>query len=388
MKALLITYHVVGSRRSAFFTQLWKWLAEMRFHVDVFTYPYYLADTILRRNDRNNFRNLIKLMKGSQEKSLIRNFTIPKVIYFRILRHLPDKVKEIIYCPRKLESLLRKEQYDIIFFESTIGVCFYNSIRNINPCAKIIYRPSDPLCFVPPYKYDNVLLKREKKITEEADMVLFPSEEIKQLMLRKYEINDVPNKMIILHNPVENVVFENRSLKPLPKRKKRAIYAGFFPIDWSLIKLLARRFKDYEFIILGLKAGINESNISIPGALSFEKVLELVSESRIGIIPYKRLGEINDLFTLTKKVILMMKAKIPIVAQNVSHEIAKHGIILAKSQEDFIQKFSQLTKLLDTKNFFEYDEKIFQDYHENFVKLKFKKTILDLMNREKFGENL
>jgi glycosyltransferase involved in cell wall biosynthesis len=239
-----------------------------------------------------------------------------------------------------------------------------------------------------PYKYDNVLLKFEKKIIEEADIVLFPSEKAKQLVLEKYKIEDIPSKMVLLHNPVEDIDFGNRPLKPLFDRKKRAIYAGFFSIDWSLIKSLAKRFRDYEFMILGPKTRINEPNVSILGAVNFEEVLELLSESRIGIIPYKRIGEINDLLTLTKKIILMMKAKLPIVAQNVCPEVAKYGIVFAGSKEDFMQKFSELTEISNSKDFFEYDERIIQDYREDFVKSKFSQIILDLLKCERSSENI
>lgn len=381
MRALLVTYHVIGAKRTAFFTRLCYWLLEMGFSVDVFTYPYYSLDILLRHSERNNCSTLVRLKKGFREQmGVVRNFTVPRLLYFRIVRHFPKPIKQAYLTPRTLESMLQGP-YDLAIFESTIGICFFDLFRKLNPKAKVIYRPSDPLCFVPPYNLDWYILGCEKAVIETADMVLFVSDETKQKVLEYYCLKDDPDRFTVLRNPVEDVVFQDFDTKPLPLRKKRAIYAGFFPVEWSLVASLANVYRNYEFFIIGPRRKIREKNVVVPGELPFEEVVNCIHEARVGIIPYRYIGKINEHLLLTKKVILMMKARMPILAMNTSPEVTKYGLTLATSPDDFVQKFAELISYTEVNEYFYYNEKVLDDFREKVVYSNFKAVIQKLLQR-------
>jgi len=374
--ALLLTYHIFEGVRRGGIHYIANYLSKIGYNIDFVTNPVYIKWLFkYGLNDRENVKNLFRLIKGIRYDVFdgveIRNFSIPILIPYKLASFINNKFKNFglvsNWC--LLEKRLRSS-YNIIVIESTSSILLLKKLRERYPKSKIIYRPSDP---VMAYSDIKLLINAEKDIIQSADRIWLVNESAKSFYEKKLKIR--LKNYFILNNPVvygkeineKNINISNRGIK--------AVYVGCFPIDYDLIDMSSEKYKSAEFIIIGpYKDKLKKNNVIFTGPLNRERCKEIIRGCNIGIIPYKKRREINQLFEITGKVGIFMLYGLPIVGMNISETLAKlKGFYVAKNHDEFLNYFSDAIMLNEIERV-----KIFAAYKEILNNYTFEKFEYDL----------
>lgn len=363
--ALLLTYHLLEYTRVAGFHKISDLLIKHDFNVDFVTIPFSIY-WLFKNNDRENFTNFRKLMRKipeSVEKN-VSNFSVPSFVPFRIQEKLSirnSKWIQLIYWNRLKRRL--KSHYDLIIIESTTAVLLFDFLRNTYPDSKIVYRPSDPLIA---YSKSESLLCAESNILKNADDIWFVNKSSKDFCESKYGCR--LSKYRIIHNALisEKELKKKKQDKPIKRQKKTILYLGVFPIDYELIRRVAKKFPEVDIVIIGpYKDILKMNNIVFTGPLPLKEAKRLLSEAHLGIVPYIKKGRINELFEITGKIAIYMASGLPIVAINVSRKLNEYHCHVVSSIKEFIGAVEKYLRKSDAVSI-DYSEYLLEYTIESF----------------------
>ena len=221
----------------------------------------------------------------------------------------------------KLDSLLRQiflhgysksfsKKYDVIIFESTVGLFLFDMLQKLNPAAKIIYRVSDDLALFDPAKG---LIDYEKIIINKFDLISSTS----SIITKKIAANMVnPNKIITQYHGINKQKYDQEYLNPYDKTKKNLVFIGTGFMDEEFLKIVSNINQDWMFHIIGnLPKPVFSQNIIYYGEMPFDETIPYLKFADVGL---QIRSNSKGIETLEKslKFIQYTYLKLPIIAPN------------------------------------------------------------------------
>lgn len=343
-KVLVITYHVKNCIRIGGFHYFIKFLIENNYDVDWVTVPVSIS-WILKRSDRENFRNFFDLVKGIEyveNNSLIRHFTVPLWIPAKLAKKLKFKIGDQFW-PKwdKLKKRLSLN-YDVILVEG-VGCQYAKNLKMDYPKARILYRPSDILSTFSSVSNPE---KLEKKMIYIADKTLC----VDEACVKYYKsIADKEAQIEILRNPITrsediNIV---KNFLPCISNKFSAVYVGVSFVDIQYVEYAAKNNPDTIFYLIGPFNKVSHDNIIYTGILSESKYEKYLKNANVGIVPLNSKLIDNSKGILpgyTRKIINYMKYLLPIVATCSSNYLNIPGFFCVDTKEEFSSKITETLK--------------------------------------------
>ncbi len=334
-KALVITYHLKNCTRVGGFHYFIKYLIDAGYDVDWFTTPVSIT-WLYRKNDKENKKNFIDLVKGIKYKegvSSVYHFTVPLWIPAKLAQKFGMKLGDE-YWP-KWEKIRRKlkDTYDIILVEG-VGCQYAEQLRKEFPSARILYRPSDILSMLSNVKNPD---EYERKMIEISDLTLCVDE-----TCMSYYRNLVGNNAIlsIQRNPltVRKNIEDLKKYRPSIKEEKTVVYVGISCIDIKIIEYAAQKNKNVKFYIIGPFKNLSHDNVIYTGSLKKNEYEEFLKNASVGINPLNPDMINTDLgiaVGYTRKIINYMRYLMPIVATCSKNYLDIHGFYCVNSKEEF-----------------------------------------------------
>lgn len=375
MKALVLTYHVMNSKRKGGFHDFISFLNQDGYEIDWVTST--MSSTWLFRNDdRENPYNFFKLWKGHkviENGNVINHFAVPVFIPARIAKKFRMKVADH-YWPswNKLRHRLSCD-YDVILVEG-VGCQYGKEIRGAYPNAKIIYRPSDVLKSFSNAKTPELL---EREMIDASDITFCVDENQRDYYGR---IGANVEKLAILRNPLCTTASKSflETYMPPNITKKTAIYIGTSFVDLNLLEKAAAHFPDVVFVVVGPFSNRSHDNVVYKGALAESEYRPLLERAWVGLSPltsdtfYKS----GNRFGYTRKIIQYMQYLLPIVATYSSNYMNADGFFTADSEDEFLIMLGEaLSFSLDRRiNLREDYLRIVKEFDEETVRNKLLET--------------
>ena len=172
-----------------------------------------------------------------------------------------------------VESKLREA--DLFIFESTPALLLFEKFKDLNPDACYIYRVSDDLRLL---RNHPVVLKTEKRIAPQFDLVSVPSQSIYKLFER------LPKVKLHLHG-IRKELFDKQYVNPYPgSDKTNLIFVGNSYFDWEFLKQASQLFPNWYFHIIGpLNKLSQRKNVIAYGELPFEATIPYIKHADIAL---------------------------------------------------------------------------------------------------------
>ncbi len=200
---------------------------------------------------------------------------------------------------------------------------------------KLIYRQSDPLGLVAP---GTEVARQEQYLLELADEIWVPN----QAMLTKLP-EPLRQKGWVIPNPIK---LPNCQAVDVDMPQSDYVYHyGKFQLDTDVLAMLATR-GDIPVVLSGKFDGVvSRGNVSCTGFIPLEQVMTYLARSKALVIPYRRVGPLNDLLEVTSKILLATKLGKPVVAMNVSPRLRQYGVYVAESSEELFSLVARASTL-------------------------------------------
>lgn len=348
MKIVFVTFHNWKTKRIGGFHKFAEACADAGHEVVFFSAarPYFIR---FKHEERLNKEVLNTLTKGivyqTEKGSPIINCTWPTLrIPMPLYKMIPTRINH--WCNTHSFGRFNAFQHkyldgtDVFVFESCDCLDLYDKIKEHNPKAKFVYRPSDPLAV----SNDKETLYKEFHVLKECDMSFIVNQEGLDLYRAKYPNFDNRVKYQILSNGVD---VEKFGLKyPIPEalnKENTALYLGARKAQWDLLLYCARECPNINFVIVCPEkpsADFLNSKLSnlnyIPGIAPSE-VPAWVTNCDIVIIPNpKGMWKVKP-WGITAKYYQAMKANKPIVAYEDTPRLkSEYDIDVAYTQDEFV----------------------------------------------------
>lgn len=276
-KVTLITSHVWGSERRAGF----HWIADafLRQGWNVNFVTGYSKFDQVKGGYRKRFINYSKINTPINEsQSLVSLINCP---WWRPTGLRSNLLSRLTYNPflrYKTESCEALKEMvassSLVIMESTYEIMFAEHLRNLAPSARFVYRVSDDLAMRNTHP---VGLDEEMKALPLFDLVSLPNKEMCERFPPLSNIREQKHGI-----PVH--LYDQSLRNPYSTSGCNAIFTGNNILDETAILLLAERFADYQFHIIGpFEKNIKSENIIYYGEMKYEDTIPFVKHADIGL---------------------------------------------------------------------------------------------------------
>lgn len=167
---------------------------------------------------------------------------------------------------------------DVIILESGVAPIFFDLIKRLNPCAKILYRASDALDTIDAAVYIRNTFAR---IAKDIDTIVMPSKALADSMPSTHNLAFVPQG-------IDHAVGEKANPSPYGEGI-HAVSVGSMLFDPHFFVLASKRFPQIHFHIIGSCQPRHPdygNNVSVYGEMPFDKTLPYIKHATLGIAPY------------------------------------------------------------------------------------------------------
>jgi glycosyltransferase involved in cell wall biosynthesis len=136
-------------------------------------------------------------------------------------------------------------------------------------------------------------------------------------------------------------------------RKKTFVYMGLAPIDYLLIKKIAKRYPNYKYLIIGpFKDKLHLENIIFYGYLNIKQYCEIISSASIFIIPMTRSwsNKVSE-YSYTGKMLLAMHYGIPILVRRygtIQIDDEKKKLYVYDTNKQALEKIESIVSKIET----------------------------------------
>ncbi len=366
MKITFVTYHNWETKRIGGFHKFAEGCTKAGHEVVFFSFerPYYIY---FKKDERLNKKVLCELSKGKRyevsdgkSSGSILNCTWPTLrIPMPIAKIFPESVvessaeKSLMPFKKFQQSFL--EGTDVFVLES-VGVPIFDLLKEHNPTAKFVYRPSDPIMV------DGVS-EREKEqeayVLKKCDLTLLVNQAGLDLYRSKMSDFDENVRYKILSNGVDTDKFKEQYPVPAQFEKGNiALYVGALAPEWKLTLKIAEACPDINFVIVcpvecpqEIKEHSPSNLFFIPGIYPSE-VPAWITNCDVFIVPYPTgMYKIRP-WGITAKYYQAMTAKKPIVVYDDTDELKQYGISVNHDYESFI---NNIKKAFENKHDVQYE---------------------------------
>lgn len=276
--ATIFTSHVWNSDRRAGF----HWIADgfMRrgWHVNFVT-GYSLFDHFVVGGYRKVFVDMSvrnKVVEASENLTTfintpwmrptgLRSNALNAASYnpFKLYRHaFPEAVKEMVASSR------------LILMESTYEIMFAPRLRTLNNNARFVYRVSDDMAARNTHP---IGLADELRALPLFDLVSLPNAEMCKRFPRGPSV--VEHK-----HGIPTQLYDQESLSPFETNSRNAVFTGNNILDQNAIRVLAERFPDYVFHVVGpFHPEVSANNVLYYGEMPYLQTIPFVQHAQIGL---------------------------------------------------------------------------------------------------------
>jgi len=327
-RILFFTYHHLRSNRQSGVLDYIRMLGNRGFAIDIVTVPTHLF-WIAQNNDRESPLNLLKLILGIQEGN-IRNWGFPRIMPGRISRTI---FKDYRVAGSFTNIAIRlKKRYNLIVFESTECIEYFEKIKHKYPKTKIIYRASDPIAM---YSSNSFLIQKEREIIAQCDEAwVLDTDTINFYNKHGFCINKckvIPNYYYSNNDisVIEKLVLDSSS-------RNCIVYFGAQPIDYKLLCEVGDQFPDEVFYIFGPYDLPSTNNVHYAGSRPMQEIYPYLARAKMMIIPYAINGSKNFYMKIGRKIAFAKLFGLPIVVINSAKFAESSDVIFADDTSQFI----------------------------------------------------
>ena len=233
-------------------------------------------------------------------------------------------------------------------FESNDALLYFKKIKNLFPDAKIIYRPSDPVCANKNASLQ--IIQAEKEILFNADLVFLVNKESLDTVTGSYKEYIKNNNYTILNNGVDIKSYTQIYKTPnVLEKENTVLYVGARDIDWDMIVEAAKLKTELNFIIVCPEKpnqnfikykNAQDTNLFYIDGIKPTDVPKYITNADVVIIPNPKNRYKTKTWGLTAKYLQAMAAKKPIVAYHDGEYLKDYGIEPVFNTTDFLLKIN------------------------------------------------
>lgn len=166
----------------------------------------------------------------------------------------------------------------VILLESGISPIFFDTIKRLNPTAKLIYRVSDSLEAINAGEHVSETFAR---IAPSLDTIV---------LISKHLADSVPSKHNLAYCPqgIDPAIMHGGDPSPYGPGK-HAVSLGSMLFDPNFFITASKQFPDVHFHVIGSGHGQNPGygkNVTVYGEMPFAKTLAYIKHADFGIAPY------------------------------------------------------------------------------------------------------
>ncbi|GAB7257506.1 GumK N-terminal domain-containing glycosyltransferase [Polaribacter sp. OB-PA-B3] len=358
-KIVFLTFHNWESKRQGGFHKFAEGFANKGWKVFFFSVPrpYY---SYFKKDERLNKAVLKKLSKGVKYtvgKGELHNLTLPTLaLPGGIRKFFSNNINEYLQKSslRSTNKFLKNKFKGVshFVFESNEALLYYKKIKKLFPKAKIIYRPSDPVCANK--NASKYIIAAEKEILFNADAVFIVNDENFDTVTCFYKEYTKAKNCTILNNGVDLDAYTKMYSKPEVLQKENTVlYVGARDIDWDMIVSAAQLDKHLNFVIvcpekpnqnfLEFLKKENTNLFYIPGIKPTE-VPSYITNADVVIVPNPKDRYKTKNWGITAKYLQAMAAKKPIVAYHDGEYLKDYEIEPVYNTTDFLLKINSALK--------------------------------------------
>ena len=358
-KIVYFTFHNWESKRQGGFHKFAEYSVKNGYETIFFSYPRNFW-AFFKNSETFNYKTIIKQIRGIDfryKNSTLSNKTIISLglpIPVRFVHYFPSRLInffESITMPSfKRYAKLNFSDTHYFVFESTSSVLLLDTIKDLFPKSKIIYRPSDPLVA---FKYGRRLKKFEFNMLAKADIVFLVNQKGYNLYKKQFPCFDEKVNFKILSNGVDVKLYQKQYPKPLElKVPNTALYVGARPIDWNMILESAKLANHINFIIvcpLSIPFSFRKKyqllkNLFYIKGIDRELVPNWVTNADVIIIPNPKNWYKSRPWGVTAKYYQAIAAKKPIISYHDIDELEKLNISVTYDTKSFVNQLSKAIK--------------------------------------------
>lgn len=349
LKITFLTYHYYNSRRKAGFHHLARAYSKLGHSVSFITLPFSLL-SILRNDIKSKekffLKNLIKNMEFERVRSIV-NFSFSHPVD-RGSEYVAKFLNFCFYLNKKCKNEIKEA--DVIIFESTIGIIFFNEIKSLNQRAKLIYRMSDDMDEMQIPKF---VIEYQNKILPLFDLVSVPS----YYMYTKYS-KISPNNISIDYHGIDKDKFDKPLINPYSPNTINHIFVGMSHLDENFINIASAIFPNHFFHIIGpFKNKCKRDNVIYYGVLPFEDTIPYINYATTGLSTLLSVNpSLISTFTDSLKIIQYTYCKLPIIVPRIMYHPSRNNFFYYEYNDN-----NSIEKAI--KDALEYDTNKINNFH-------------------------
>jgi len=330
MRILFISAHAfLPSERKTSVHFVSEALAERGHSVATISVGYSL---LTRFKDRNLYRRLVSKQKNRFEERTPR---YRSACYIPLIHPFSSKSPRLnramspffrLYgnvLPRFMTREIKAA--NAVVLETGTGICFFDTIRRINPKARIFYFDRDRLDTVGALPY---LIQLEQRIAPSFDRVFVPSPRMAEHLPPGTKVRYVPQG-------IDKYSFDRCETSPYPAGSRNAIIVGNMLFDDAAVSAMAQRNPGVAFHLFGGgMRGDFPSNVIIYGEQPFGDIIPYVKFADFGVAPYRITERELYLAASSLKLQLYSYCLLPILAPDLLAGTRDNLVVYRQSGED------------------------------------------------------
>jgi len=354
-KIVFLTFHNWESKRQGGFHKFAEEFANKGWRVFFFSVPrpYYSYFKNDERLNKTVLKNLSKGLEYSIGKGSLLNLTLSTFALPGGLRNFfSNKVNKFLEKTslQNTNKFLQDKFKGVthFVFESNEALLYYKKIRKLFPDAKIIYRPSDPVCANKNASLH--IVEEEKEILFNADLVFLVNKENFDTVTGFYKEYTRSKNCAILNNGVDMDAYTQTYSTPNALQKENTLlYVGARDIDWDMVVEAANLDKHLNFVIVCPEVpnenfinytNFKNTNLFYIDGIKPSDVPKYITNADVVIVPNPKDRYKTKNWGITAKYLQAMAAKKPIVAYHDGAYLKDYEIEPVYNTTDFLLKIN------------------------------------------------
>ena len=310
----LLSGHYLQSKRKAGFHWLAYALNKLGNDVSFVTCP--LSFFSIFKNDHKlqygifRNKNTFQTIERGLESYAYFSFLHPIHCRHNLLNSLSTPVfkKYGKKLPQNLDEKIKKS--DIVFFESNQSLLLFETVKEINPDIKCVYRVSDDVRLI---RYHPLVRQTEDRIISKFDIVSVSNT---YLYERMKSMSVQINLRLDFHG-IRKDLFDKDYPNPYTT-KNNAVYVGVGEFDYDFINQAYKLFPEINFHIIGPIPNLPKApNIISYGEIPFTETIPYLKYADIGLQIRSQDKNLSQSLCDSLKVIQYEYCKLPIIAPEV-----------------------------------------------------------------------
>lgn len=344
-KVVLISHHYFHEKRKAGFQCLAQAFSDLDWKVVFITSPIGIF-SLFTRDYRmeypvKNERNMTIQMNPHFFSYVLFNWYTPENVNnylpFRRMPKIGNLINIILtvpfffygrYISKNLHDLI--SDADVVIFESTPALLYFESVKKSCKYAKFLYRVSDDLEFLNCHPY---IIEYERKIAGKFDLISVPSE----YLLKKFSHTN--HAFLHLHG-IAKELFEGKHQKPdtYQKFERNILFIGNSYLDETFITIASDIFPSWGFHIIGpFPDSWKKENILLYGEVPLKQTIPYLLYADVGLQTRTVKTGFSSLSD-SLKVIQYTWLKLPIIAPEGLNSKRKNIIYYTLNNENSIRQ--------------------------------------------------